>query len=67
MKQALVKIDGATVYETKVSGERVRVVVTSSRAPSGQSGQVRFVCRRVDTGKLLPKPRPAAALHEVKS
>ena len=67
MKQALVKIDGATVYETKVSGERVRVVVTSSRAPSGQSAQVRFVCRRVDTGKLLLKPRPASALHEVKS
>ena len=67
MKQALVKIDGATVYETKVSGERVRVVVTTSRAPNAYRASVRFVCRRVDTGKLLLKPRPASALHEVKS
>ena len=51
---------------TKVSGERVAVevvrVVRKVLFPSSRV-QRRVIVKRLDTGNILPKPRPASALH----
>ncbi len=54
------------LYWTKVSGERVEVeVVRIAQQRSWRTGRVlrRVVVKRLDTGSVLPKPRPSSALH----
>ncbi len=49
---------GAQLY-TIVSGEKVFVEVVSDTGARGR----RYIVKRVDNGKYLPKSRSAAALH----
>lgn len=61
MKQNDVKV--GEQYLTKIGEKRVAVKVTAEAHSSPYSKAKRFWCRRVDTGRDLPKPRTAAALR----
>lgn len=64
MKQKDVQISGE--YMTLIGAELIKVRVISDREFSrGRGTCIRFVVRRVDNGKVLPKARTAAALRPV--
>jgi hypothetical protein len=61
VKQKDVVVGGE--YVTKVGERRVRVKVVATREAPGKP--TRFLVRRVEEQKLLPKGRTAAALYPV--
>lgn len=50
-------------YTTKVGEHQVRVVVVERRTDSF-SNRARFLVRRLEEERVLPKTRAASALHE---
>lgn len=52
-------------YQTKVGDELVNVYPIHEALRFGSKGPKRWTCKRADNGKLLPKPRAAAALREI--
>jgi hypothetical protein len=63
MKQVEVKVGDAV--HTKVGDSLVMVRVTARLEVNDFRKTVRFVVRRIDNGRLLPKSRTAAALRAI--
>lgn len=70
MQMKIDEIEIGGTYYTKISGARVKVIVTRRIEGDPRSTYhrvTRFEIKRADNNKLLGKPRTAAALHALRT